>query len=293
MAVSKSNGIEVIVTEVLRVIGSNGTKGSKGYQKAEVRIHDFGNETFHDDGKTKVHATEEIGICGKEKARHEPKLQTFSWVGKVSRKESNMLAYLFRTSGIGEEEWSMDDVAKFGDFVLSLREIQCLSPNVPLSSNVINIWAAYLNENELENWFLPTSFALTANRHNAGPDAKALVALTIRTCRLWRFYKRLNKCSKIFIPIEDQHARHWFLLVMNLVRRSGTLWDSLPDVGGFERRLKLATKSINLLQRVFENDMTRSSDVQYYFPSFELRVGSSNPTHGNTNESDIYVIRHM
>lgn len=50
---------------------------------------------------------------------------------------------------------------------------------------------------------------------------------------------------------------------------------------------------INLLQRVFENDMTRSSDVQYYFPSFELRVGPSNPTHGNTNESGIYVIRHM
>lgn len=55
---------------------------------------------------SQVHATEEIGICGKEKAGHELKdVPTFSWVGKVSRKESKMLAYLFRTSGTGQEEW--------------------------------------------------------------------------------------------------------------------------------------------------------------------------------------------
>lgn len=48
-----------------------------------------------------------------------------------------------------------------------------------------------------------------------------------------------------------------------------------------------------LLQNVFVNEMTKSRDVYYDFPSFPLSVPEGNPTNDNNRDGGIYVLRHM
>jgi hypothetical protein len=50
---------------------------------------------------------------------------------------------------------------------------------------------------------------------------------------------------------------------------------------------------ILLLHNVFGNEMTRSADVYFHLPSFNIIIPEVNPIHEDNAESGIYVIRHM
>lgn len=50
---------------------------------------------------------------------------------------------------------------------------------------------------------------------------------------------------------------------------------------------------ISLLHNVFGNEMTRSTDVYFHLPSFNIVIPELNPTNEDKAESGIYVIRHM
>lgn len=131
---------------------------------------------------------------------------------------------------------------------------------------------------------------------------------------------------QIFIPLNDDKCMHWFLLVMDLVEQRAEVWDSRPDSGSEERRLEYASAAvrnmsvllvgiiglcviiitfvendnlctwcaqIEVLQIIFANEMTKTRDVYFHFPSFIITVPESNPTMDNNHDSGIYVIRHM
>ncbi|KAK9911875.1 hypothetical protein M0R45_035757 [Rubus argutus] len=72
----------------------------------------------------------------------------------------------------------------------------------------------------------------------------------------------------IFIPLKDDIRDHWFLLVMKLSQKNAELWDSQPDTGSGARRVEKARAAMLLLQNIFANEMTKSQDVYYDFPSF-------------------------
>lgn len=90
---------------------------------------------------------------------YKPKPITFPSTQSISKKDSNLLTYLFSKNGVGEDKWS-EEVARCGDFGLSRIEIQCLSRSIPLSFKVINILAAYLYETDASSWFFPTFFGV-------------------------------------------------------------------------------------------------------------------------------------
>ncbi|KAK9913400.1 hypothetical protein M0R45_037218 [Rubus argutus] len=99
--------------------------------------------------------------------------------------------------------------------------------------------------------------------------------------------------THIFIPLKDDIRDHWFLLVMKLSQKNAELWDSQPDTGSGARRVEKARAAMLLLQNIFANEMTKSQDVYYDFPSFPLSVPDGNPTNDNNHNSGIYVARHM
>lgn len=132
---------------------------------------------------------------------------------------------------------------------------------------------------------------------------------------------------QIFIPLHDDMSDHWYLLVLNLEERNGEILDSMPNVHLQERRMAHAREAVSshiyklindcvhighniightdlthltvdfmqifLIQKVFSNEMTRTTDVYFHFPSFHIVIPEYNPIHINEAESGIYVIRHM
>ncbi|KAK9939305.1 hypothetical protein M0R45_016004 [Rubus argutus] len=168
----------------------------------------------------------------------------FPTMRELSKKDMSMLSGLFSEKQLDEDTSS----CQMRGLSSSPREIRCLSPSIPLSFKVINIVTAYLSESEPKCWYLPTFFGY-------GPSkVQGWVGSTINKCRLQRFHRRLQYCSKIFIPLHDHLSDHWYLLVVNLDERNFELLDSFPD-----RRL--------------HNQL--------------------NPIHEDNVESEIYVIRHM
>lgn len=65
------------------------------------------------------------------------------------------------------------------------------------------------------------------------------------------------------------------------------------DLGLDEWRKQEQRTQMLLLQNIFANEMTKSQDVYYDFPSFPLSVPDGNPTNDNNHDSGIYVARHM
>nr|XP_011469318.1 PREDICTED: uncharacterized protein LOC101304812 isoform X2 [Fragaria vesca subsp. vesca] len=92
-----------------------------------------------------------------EEARRRNRNKNFPLIGKISRKDSKVLKFLFGKPRKGGHE-SREEVARSGDFGVSLEDIHCLCPTVSVSLKVINIWAAYLCQTNSDSWFLPTSF---------------------------------------------------------------------------------------------------------------------------------------
>ncbi|KAK9906182.1 hypothetical protein M0R45_002726 [Rubus argutus] len=88
--------------------------------------------------------------------------------------------------------------------------------------------------------------------------------------------------TEIFIPLHDHVSELWFLLVMNLVEQHAELWDNMPDIGSMDRRKAHAGEAILLLHNIFANEMTKSSDVYYHFPSFNVNIPEPNPTYNKS-----------
>lgn len=211
---------------------------------------------------------------------------------EFSQNEMRTLGNLFTNCCSGEDS-RREDVARCGDFRLSRIEMQSLSPCSQVSAMVINIVAAYMSATEFDCWYLPTYFGEIAKSYEDAPKEQVGVATTINMCRLQRFHRRLHQCTKIFIPLHDESSEHWYLLVMNLGERKGELWDSKPESSLADGRMSLVVRAIALLQKVFGNEMTRSTDVYLHFPSFNVYIPEGNPTHDNNYDSGIFVIRHM
>lgn len=197
------------------------------------------------------------------------------------------------TDSRSDEDSVREIVASCGDYRLSRFEMHSVLPCSPVSSKVINIVAAYMCETESECWYLPTQFGDIAESYADPSKVQVGVGTTINICRLQRFYRRLRQCDKIFIPLYDELLEHWYLLVMNIAEKKGELWDSKPESSSYDRRMSLVGRAIKLLQKIFANEMYRSTDVYLHFPSFNISVPQSNPTHDNNYDSGIFVIRHM
>ncbi|XP_024193149.1 uncharacterized protein LOC112196908 isoform X3 [Rosa chinensis] len=202
-----------------------------------------------------------------EEAKHRKRNKKFPLLGKISRKDSKVLKFLFRMPRRGHK--SRDEVARSGQFGVSHEDIQCLWPTVPISSKE------------------------QAGSNEDPSNVPVSIASTIVACGLQRFHRRLKHCVEIFIPLYDEIADHWFLLVMKLKEKIAELSDSVPEFTSLNRRLEIARATMLLLQTVFGSAMTKSSDVYYNFPSFRLSFAEGNQTTDNKYDSGIYIMMQM
>ncbi|KAK9903755.1 hypothetical protein M0R45_000987 [Rubus argutus] len=322
LRILKDGGMEYIVADVMKVLMERGLStdfqvGDKGIHscKEEIEGHvstdDIGKETeqrklspspiiatkfYHElrekEVDTMVDAmvserTMNDNLRGIRQPNCEITDDKFPILGNIPGKDKKMLKFLFRKSGRGANK-SREEVARFGEIGLSWEEIQCLGPKTALSSKVINISAAYLYEKDSNSWFFPTTFGEIASLEHGQPSSGVSVSSIIDSYGLRQFHRCLKRCTEIFIPLKDDIRDHLFLLVMKLSQKNAELWDSQPDTGSGARRVEKARAA-----NIFANDMTKSQDVYYDFPSFPLSVPDGNPTNDNNHDSGIYVARHM
>ncbi|XP_040375279.1 uncharacterized protein LOC121053032 [Rosa chinensis] len=253
-------------------------------------------ELIHDENKpdlvTRVKQQPQKTLRSRKQQRSKPKAPIFAISGLITPENAHLMKFLFRKNGIGEDKWS-EVVASYGDYAVTRKEFQCLSPATPLSCKVINISAAYLNEPESEHWFLPSFFGERARVKDESCSYAKWLTSTIEMCGLKRFHRRLQQCSKIFIPLHDNMEDHWILLVMHLPEKKAEVLDSFPDVRSRERQMDHARDVMAMLQKVFGSETTWSNSKFYHFPSFTLNFSDFNPTHEQRSESGVFVIRHM
>ncbi|XP_004294440.1 PREDICTED: uncharacterized protein LOC101300890 isoform 1 [Fragaria vesca subsp. vesca] len=70
-----------------------------------------------------------------EEAKRTNRNKKFPLIGKISRKDSKVLKFLFKKPRKGGHE-SRKEVTRSGDFGVSLEDIQCLCPTISISSKV-------------------------------------------------------------------------------------------------------------------------------------------------------------
>lgn len=80
---------------------------------------------------------------------------------------------------------------------------------------------------------------------------------------------------------------------MDLNKQQAEVWDSQPESGSEEHRLEYVSVAIEVLQIIFANEMTKTRDVYFHFPSSTIIVPEPNPRMDNNHDSGIFVIRHM
>ncbi|KAM5576139.1 hypothetical protein ABKV19_007153, partial [Rosa sericea] len=83
----------------------------------------------------------------------------FLVVAEISHSDSHLLTYLFSKKVTGEDTVGSNEVARCDGWAVSRWDLSCLSPMQCLSSEVVNITAAYLFDRGSDNWFMPTSFS--------------------------------------------------------------------------------------------------------------------------------------
>ncbi|XP_062028590.1 uncharacterized protein LOC133744510 [Rosa rugosa] len=71
-------------------------------------------------------------LRSRKQQRSKPKALIFSISGLITLENAHLMKFLFRKNGIGEDKWS-EVVASYGDYAVTRKEFQCLSPATPLS----------------------------------------------------------------------------------------------------------------------------------------------------------------
>ncbi|KAM5585243.1 hypothetical protein ABKV19_004568 [Rosa sericea] len=154
-------------------------------EEGDRYVEDTGAEV----GLKPGHVSTDDGNVGKEEDR-------FPFKGNLSLTEWTLLKFLFEKPARGPVK-CRDEVARFGEWIMSTADFDCLRPGIKISSKVINISAAYLFEKESDSWFLPTNFGEQACYKNQSSKVETSLASIISECGLHRFNRRLKWCSKV------------------------------------------------------------------------------------------------
>ncbi|KAK2456646.1 ubiquitin-specific protease ESD4 [Trifolium repens] len=144
-------------------------------------------------------------------------------------------AYIFKRDDdqiLGDEVLVRTTSHVYGD----RKALKSLMPRCPVDQEIINLVVARNNwyqdsvakGKDRTIWYLPTEFAQYAleSKHTADE---------VREKYLGTFLKPKALVSKIFIPINDNGA-HWYLLVIDLMDRKCIWLDSMPDVERYHER---------------------------------------------------------
>ncbi|XP_045833783.1 uncharacterized protein LOC123924850 isoform X2 [Trifolium pratense] len=114
---------------------------------------------------------------------------------------------------------------------------ECLKPQKFVGEDIIDLAVSMFTYAEKKDifpkfWFLPTTFSQYVQ------DWNTTTKVMIKKYQAM-FMGKVDKISKIFIPIHDPDSMHWFLLVIDLVKKELIYLDSLPSKSAHVRRMRM------------------------------------------------------
>ncbi|VFQ91115.1 unnamed protein product [Cuscuta campestris] len=158
--------------------------------------------------------------------------------------EAGIVAYVFgRNKDFDREEILIDT-----NYMTGKREaLRSLIPNEMIDGEVMSLVACMLSfqQQETRCWFLPPVFAQFVLSWTRSPDR-------VREILKDTFFGKVDGLRKIFVPINDGKL-HWFLLVVDIIRKELTLLDSLKSPSTFNERKRIVRLLAIFMDQMLED----------------------------------------
>ncbi|KAK9931100.1 hypothetical protein M0R45_018395 [Rubus argutus] len=153
------------------------------------------------------------------------------YIVAASKADADLMDFIF-TERQKPDEYDSVLVAVYEGVHVTCGDLQCLRPRELIYNMVINMFAAYLNESDSEDWFFPTYFSGSALSKSADMSPKEWLVHTFKLSILGRFVGRIGSCRRIFIPMREEgplgQPAHFYLLVIHVRGRFAEIMDSFP-----------------------------------------------------------------
>ncbi|KAL6216090.1 hypothetical protein ACLB2K_009317 [Fragaria x ananassa] len=119
---------------------------------------------------------------------------------------------------------------------------------------------------------------------------------TANVSRMSKFYGRLGKCDRIFVPMHEPKHKgrtgHWYLLVIHVKDRYVELIDSLEDEAKFLSRRRDAKSTLDMLDVVLVDDIRKLLEPLCNLSSLPWAYKAT-IRQPNKTDCGIFVIRNM
>ncbi|XLT59394.1 hypothetical protein HN873_051998 [Arachis hypogaea] len=138
----------------------------------------------------------------------------------------------------------------FSEFTSHRDVFRSLMPGKPIISLVLDLVADMMRielTRESGYWFLPTTFTLS-EKTKLDPNRLPL-------CITYVYLGKVDSLKRVFIPVSettDEGHEHWYLVVIDRVKRQIILLDPLPIEKQFKRK-RTALKLAIYLDEVLED----------------------------------------
>ncbi|QHO27711.1 hypothetical protein HN51_024657 [Arachis hypogaea] len=129
---------------------------------------------------------------------------------------------------------------------ITRRTLRSLEPGKQVVDDVLILVASMLRMETTElHWFLPTTFTQIATSRGPIPQATLTAIETA-------FMGKVNRVCKIYCPIWCEN--HWFLVVVDVVRRQVVYLDSLKSADTRAKRRREIKKVTTFLEELLDHD---------------------------------------
>ncbi|XLS74155.1 hypothetical protein HN51_031020 [Arachis hypogaea] len=191
-------------------------------------------------------------------------------------------AYIFNTK-LDQDEL----LVKSPHCAVTRGALRSLEPRKPVVDDVLILFACMLARNSTRiHWFLPTTFSQIATERGSVPHA------TLKAIRE-DLMGKANRVCKIYCPIWCD--RHWFLLVIDVIRRELVYPDSLPSVDDRPMRLRQLKKVAIFLGEMLDSDdwYDDQKNPRILCSDYEIKEPKVTRQDLGSNDCGMYVVQWM
>ncbi|ESR55418.1 hypothetical protein CICLE_v10020105mg [Citrus x clementina] len=212
----------------------------------------------------------------------------FSVPTPFTEDEKKLILYLF-----DDKLAEMDVVVRTEYSSITRSSMRSLLPRAWIDGDIITMYAEYKTIEEAQKditsprcWFLPSYYSqvVLGDSGDLNPYRRASRFQE-------RYMPQLETCEKIYVPIHCE--AHWYMLVIDILRQTADIWDSLESLSQREKMINQSLTILASLDFLLLREARLRFGSNFNFLHFQLGRQTGLPQQPNDFDCGYYTLKYM
>ncbi|ESR50018.1 hypothetical protein CICLE_v10031514mg [Citrus x clementina] len=212
----------------------------------------------------------------------------FSVPTPFTEDEKKLILYL-----VYDKLAEMDVVVRTEYSSITRSSIHSLLPRAWIDGDIITMYAEYKTIEEAQKditsprcWFLPSYYSQVV-LGDSGDLKPYLRASRFKE----RYMPQLETCEKIYVPVHCE--AHWYMLVIDILRQTADIWDSLESLSQREKMINQSLTILASLDFLLLREARLRFGSNFNFLHFQLGRQTGLPQQPNDFDCGYYTLKYM